>query len=313
MKKTAFITIALLSLVFLFDYFTFNEVSEKYSEDYLNESLVLATSAYATSRVINAGVSTLQESTISMSPWGIGITVPPGQVLDPINDATERLSDLCVQSIGLLGVQRILLEVVNEFTFVPLYLGLVFLLLICFTKQDNLSVILLKFVLLLALLRITTPIMCSIGIAANDRYFTTSIEGNLENLSAAKEIVTAEFNYQESSIDVSISTDDDHGTFETIKLFFTELTESIKKQYTRVEFRMQKASEATAFLKDHSMEIISDLTSLFAAILGKVVVQVFLLPLTSLALIRWIFQQLTESSLDKFVVYLRVRLVGEPA
>jgi hypothetical protein len=309
MKKNLIITISILCFVFALDCLILNKASQKHTEDYLNESLLLATSTYATSRVINAGVSTLQESTISMSPAGVGISVPPGQILDPINDATERLSDLCVQSIGLLGVQRILLEVINHVTIIPMYIGLVcFLVVTLFTKQKKISTLLFKFVLLLALLRICSPIMCSIGITANDHYFTPSIEKNLRNLTGAKDIITTEFENSTPELNFDPSSNEDMGPIDSILMYFAKISASGKKYFAVAKFRLEKTGEAILFLKDNSHEIISDLTSLFASILGKIVVQVLLLPLATLALIRWIFKQVSESSLDEFVDYLRQKL-----
>lgn len=312
-KPTPFtITLVVLLFVFAFDYLKLNESFKQHSEEYLNESILLATSTYATSRVINAGVSTLQESTITMSPWGVGITVPPGQILDPINYATERLSDLAVQSIGLLGVQRILLEVINRFTIIPLYLGLfLLLLLVRFTKQNRMSATLLKFVLLLALLRISTPVMCSIGIAANNHYFKPAVEESLRDLTGAKKIVSAEFKYEEPRLDIDWSDGQELGPIDTIKLFFTQMVEAGKKQFAATKFRFKKTREAIGYLNNNSLDIIKDLTNLFAAILGKIAVQVFLLPLVTLALIRWIFKQVTDSSLDDFVGNLRSKLSND--
>ena len=309
--KALTIALAVLCTLFVLDYAVVHSSSQAYSEQYLNESLALATTTYATSRLINAGVSTLQETNVSMSPWGVGLSVQPGQILDPINDATERLSDLCVQSIGLLGVQRILLEVINEFTLLPLYLGLIaFVLLTALSRQKRLPVILLKLIILLALLRISTPLMCGVGQAADAHYFEPAIEESLLNLNGVKDILAVEFQPEApmTGSNGSFDSDAERGTFETIKLFFIQMKASAQIHYARAQFRFQQWSEAIGFLKDHSLEIINDLTGLFAALLGKVAVQVFILPLTTLALIRWAFKVITDSPLDDFVDDCRQRL-----
>ena len=143
--------------------------------------------------------------------------------------------------------------------------------------------------------------MCSIGIAANDNYFKPAIDHNLRNLTGAVKIVTTEFEYKEPELDIDWSNNQELGAIETVKLFFTQMIEAAKKQFQVTKFRFKKTSEAIIYLKDHSLDIINDLTQLFAAIIGKIAVQVFLLPLATLALIRWIFKQVTESSLDDFV------------
>lgn len=63
--------------------------------------------AYATCRVINASVSIIKESTLQLEPAGVGMSLAVGQVLDPIDDMTERLSDVLVTAITSLGVQKL--------------------------------------------------------------------------------------------------------------------------------------------------------------------------------------------------------------
>lgn len=63
--------------------------------------------AYATCRVINASVSIIKESTLQLEPAGIGMSLAVGQILDPIDDMTERLSDVLVTAITSLGVQKL--------------------------------------------------------------------------------------------------------------------------------------------------------------------------------------------------------------
>ena len=65
---------------------------------------------YALSRGINAGISVLQSSQV-----GIGIaSIQAGELLDPINDAVERLSSAMVWAIGSLFLQQIVLEVASN-------------------------------------------------------------------------------------------------------------------------------------------------------------------------------------------------------
>ena len=77
--------------------------------DTTNESIGI----YALSRSINAGISLFQSSQI-----GIGIaSVQLGELLDPINDAVERLSSTMVWAIGSLLLQRLVLEVTSTAVF----------------------------------------------------------------------------------------------------------------------------------------------------------------------------------------------------
>ena len=129
---------ALLLGVALLDYLWISPANQTYAKRYLNESIVLSASTYATCRVINGGVSSLQESSISISPWGVGLEYEAGQILDPINDAVERLSEACVHSMALLGAQRIALGIINRYGVFPNFPKL------CHTREDLSSEIICK-------------------------------------------------------------------------------------------------------------------------------------------------------------------------
>jgi len=53
----------------------------------------------------------VKESSLELEPAGIGVSLAVGQVLDPIDDMTERLSDVIVTAITSLGVQKLAYEI----------------------------------------------------------------------------------------------------------------------------------------------------------------------------------------------------------
>ncbi|VEN72668.1 conserved membrane hypothetical protein [Candidatus Desulfarcum epimagneticum] len=81
------------------------------ADDYFRDAMVKAGAAYATCRAINASVSIIKESKLQLEPAGVGISVAAGQALDPIDDMTERLSDVLVVAIVSLGVQKLAHEI----------------------------------------------------------------------------------------------------------------------------------------------------------------------------------------------------------
>lgn len=81
------------------------------SADWLRRSLVSAGSVYATVRALNGTVSVLKESDVELEPAGVGVSIAAGQILDPLDDMTERLSDVVVMAIVALGVHAALHEV----------------------------------------------------------------------------------------------------------------------------------------------------------------------------------------------------------
>ena len=81
------------------------------TDTYFNDAITKAGLAYATCRAINASVSVVKDSTLQLEPAGVGISLAVGQVLDPIDDMTERLSSVLVTAITSLGVQKLSYEI----------------------------------------------------------------------------------------------------------------------------------------------------------------------------------------------------------
>lgn len=55
-------------------------------------------------------ISVVQGTELSVQPLGVGVTLTPGQMLDPLNDLVERFSDLMLAASVAFGVQLLLLE-----------------------------------------------------------------------------------------------------------------------------------------------------------------------------------------------------------
>ncbi len=86
-------------------------VLDSKADAYFDEAITKAGLSYATCRVINATVSVIKESHLQLEPAGVGLSLAVGQILDPINDMTERLSDVLVMAITSLGVQELTYEI----------------------------------------------------------------------------------------------------------------------------------------------------------------------------------------------------------
>lgn len=85
-------------------------VADATADSYFREAITKAGLAYATCRVLNASVSIVKESSLHLEPAGVGVSLAVGQALDPIDDMTERLSDVLVTAITSLGVQKLSYE-----------------------------------------------------------------------------------------------------------------------------------------------------------------------------------------------------------
>jgi hypothetical protein len=65
---------------------------------------------FALARTLNGVISVVQGTELALQPAGVGVTLTPGQVLDPINDLIERFSWIMLGATVSLGVQQVLLD-----------------------------------------------------------------------------------------------------------------------------------------------------------------------------------------------------------
>lgn len=94
---------------------------DKFSQKQVVQTTDQAIGIYVVSRTINGLVSVLQTSQVKVP---LLASAEVGQLLDPVNDAVERLSSSLVWAIGSLFFQRILLEVAASPAFVWILQGL---------------------------------------------------------------------------------------------------------------------------------------------------------------------------------------------
>ena len=290
----------LLGVVALLDYVWISPANQTYAKRYLNESIVLSASTYATCRVINGGVSSLQESSISISPWGVGLEYEAGQILDPINDAVERLSEACVHSMALLGAQRIVLGIINQYGIFPFYFALfVFLGLSLWGKGSRFARLSGRVALILLLVRISTPVLCFLGTSLNHQYFDPRIEKHVAELTKVRELAWAEF--ETETPQVSQPTGQFGDPLSILPDFFREIGRKVAGYSQWMKKRAEALSEALAYLRDNFTEIMESMTALFVLVLEKIILLAILLPIGLLYCLRKAYRWLAEEELDQWI------------
>jgi len=88
----------------------FDRLAKDYTEQGMQRTLI----TFAVVRGLNGVISVAQGTELAMSPAGVGLVLAPGQILDPINDLLERFSWVVLASGTSLGIQRLLLEMVQS-------------------------------------------------------------------------------------------------------------------------------------------------------------------------------------------------------
>jgi hypothetical protein len=155
------------------------------ADAYFTESIKTATLAYATIRGVNAVVSVLKESEIEVSPAGVGINIAAGQILDPIDDMTERLSDVVVASIVSLGIQKVGYEIGEALSFKAIAVLLLLIIPALWIGQkwsSKYTGILLKLGLILLLLRFLLPAASLLNDAFYQKVLKERIDHAVDNL-----------------------------------------------------------------------------------------------------------------------------------
>ena len=66
---------------------------------------------FALARTLNGVISAAQGTEVALQPAGVGVTLTPGQILDPVNDLVERFSWIMLGATISLGIQNVLLDI----------------------------------------------------------------------------------------------------------------------------------------------------------------------------------------------------------
>lgn len=95
----------------LFAALAFSGFADRVGLDYTDQAFGRALATFGIARGLNAVISVVQGTEISLSPIGMGLHLTPGQLLDPVNDLIERFSMVMLLSSASLGVQKVLLSI----------------------------------------------------------------------------------------------------------------------------------------------------------------------------------------------------------
>jgi len=255
------------------------------TDTYFSESIRSATLAYATTRGVNAVVSVIKESHLELAPAGVGITIAAGQILDPIDDMTERLSSVLVAAIASIGIQKLGYEIGTAISFKAIAMVLLLMAPLLWLHSATLASLygpLLKLCLLLLLLRFLLPVSALVSDQLYSHWLQPGIAGAVDDLSVVSS------SYQSLS---KLQPEQGGGFFSSMTAATSEKVEQI-----RVAF-MQ--------MVDHAENIIRSLLTLMTLYLAVFVLQVVLLPMLML----WLMLRIAKSRmLDALAGTLRRRL-----
>ena len=177
--------------------------AQKEVADTTNQSIGI----YVVSRAINGLVSVLQTSQINLP---LLASAEVGQMLDPVNDAIERLSSSLVWAVGSLFVQRILLEVAASpvFKWILCAIGIAMTALLLLMESDRFRVgcrqilavsdskvercrdWLVRVFVVAAIFRFIVPAFIAMSFLVSQMFLESGIAKNTEELSVLKKQVS---------------------------------------------------------------------------------------------------------------------------
>jgi hypothetical protein len=105
--NTWLLAACLAALVALSSFSTVDRVAEAEYEQLFQRALV----TFALARTLNGVISAVQGTELALQPAGVGVTLTPGEILDPVNDLVERFSWIMLGATLSLGVQQVLLDI----------------------------------------------------------------------------------------------------------------------------------------------------------------------------------------------------------
>ncbi len=232
------------------------------TDTYFREAITKAGVAYATCRVVNAAVSIVKESHLELEPAGIGVSLAVGQALDPIDDMTERLSDVLVTAITSLGVQKLAYEM--SLPLAPPILAVFLLALSILIWFENEKTARLKkgamgMLLIIVVARFCLPMSSVANTFLQKHFFADQITEATNELSLVSARLDKIKDFSLPEID---------GVLKTI-----ENSASFLKQ------KSMKFKEAIEITASHMGDIIENLLQLTFLYVGVFLIQVIILPL----------------------------------
>ncbi len=243
----------------------------------LDASFDRAMVSFGLAKALNAVISLIQGTELSLTPVGIGLNFSVGEVLDPFNDMVERFSWVMLLSSVSLGIEKLLLILSSKlFLQVALGVSAVVTMALLWIKQLKSSFALeysLKIFALLVLLRFSAIVFVYSSQLMYDAVLQNEYQQATEVISTTKE----QLEDIESQNKAILESKHEQGFFDSLDSKYSDIVASLN---------ISKQLESLQKSIDEASRNIITLITIF-------VFQTVLLPLFFLwifvVLVRWIF------------------------
>ena len=128
------------------------------ANEQVNDGLKRAVVSFAVAKTLNAAISVAQGTELAVQPFGVGLTLTLGQVLDPLNDLVEQFASLMLTAAVAFGVQKMLLAMGAHWV-ISLAVTVVAVIWAALYFQERAPLWLSRLLVVLVLVRFAIPVM----------------------------------------------------------------------------------------------------------------------------------------------------------
>lgn len=158
---------------------------DKSATQQVDAGLKRALVSYATARALNAVISVVQGTEISIQPVGLGVILTPGQLLEPVNDLIEDFSNLMLAASVAFGVQKVLISI-GAYWIISLLLTIVAIgWLWLYLRKQQPPAWLSKILVILLMLRFAVPVVTIGSDLVFQEFMATDYETNQNAINIA--------------------------------------------------------------------------------------------------------------------------------
>ena len=200
---------------------------------------------FALARTINGVISAVQGTEIALQPAGLGVTLTPGEILDPVNDLVERFSWIMLGATISLGVQNVLLDISAWWVIQALVAALAAWLVIrlWYPGRDSkvYRALIQRTFLLLLFIRFAVPVM----LIANDLLYQQFLEPRYQQSTEIITVAGKELEQLSAETNMETTEDQELSVFDSITNAWSNTVDTmdISGRFKRMQVRAGELTE----------------------------------------------------------------------
>ena len=247
-KRQWLLAALMVAVVLLSSFSTVDRYAEQEYESLFERALI----TFALARTLNGVISAVQGTELALQPAGVGVTLTPGEVLDPVNDLVERFSWIMLGATLSLGVQQILLDI-GQWWGMKLLVAVLCLGWLWYAwrrrpveERDRLRLdrFLVRALVVVLFLRFAVPL----AMTANEAVYALFLESKYQESTQVIEAAGAEL--EQVTVEPDLPEEGEVGILESIGRTFSSTADSFD-----FEDRLDEISERASELIEHLLQL----------------------------------------------------------